>query len=58
METTDKYLIVSGTLVILTILLLCVLGASWETALRHDCKIAAIQTKLYDSAHIRQICEK
>lgn len=58
MTSADK-IIASG---LVATVLLCFLGlflgTAWEQALRHDCNLAAMQTKLYDSAHIRQICGK
>lgn len=57
MESSDKIFI---SLIIAALLLLAsMIGASiFSDALKHDCRLAAMSTRLYDSAHIAQICGK
>ena len=58
MATFDKCLVGVIALGVFLLICGCFAGAFWSDTLRADCRIAAMNTHLYDSAHIAQICGK
>lgn len=58
MTAADKIIAAGVVSTVLLVFLGLFLGGAWEKALSYNCRIAAMETKLYDSAHINQICGK